>query len=54
MPRTREILESCEDEKNVKRACIQDLEGHIYVDNGIFLDGRKKTLSKWKDRYGNK
>jgi hypothetical protein len=53
MARTREILESCEDEKNAKRARIQDSEGHIYIDNGIFLDGRKKTLSKWKDCYGN-
>jgi hypothetical protein len=53
MPHTCEILESCEDEKVVKHARIRDSEGHIYLDNGVFLDGRKKTLSKWKDRYGN-
>jgi hypothetical protein len=53
MTRTLEILESCEDGKNVKRAHILDSEGHIYVDNGVFLDGRKKTLSKWKSCYGN-
>jgi hypothetical protein len=53
MARTREILESCEDEKNVKRARIRDSEGHVYVDNGVFLDGRKDTLSKWRKHYGN-
>jgi len=42
MPRTREILESCEDEKSAKRARIQ-IDGHTYVDNGIFLDGRRNS-----------
>jgi hypothetical protein len=45
LPRTEEIREEAERVKSEKRA----REG-IYIDNGIFLHGRKKTRSEWRDR----
>ena len=52
--RSEERAEEKAQERAHKRSRHHDPEGRAYIDNGVFLDGRKKTLSEWKDRHGNR